>query len=287
MLGGLEKENVLKALSSENLDLIIQDIISGQTVQVDSKFISHNPHGIILVSKAYGELDQSVGNKVCIQFYVNQVGYCFDSVLQDSSMGLAIVIPEKIERVKSNTFSKPQSVSARILYHDCADKEVTIPCYVEESNNLLSKPAWNNVPQSIQDECRKLMAQFINERKQESSAMVGNGIYLIPVSVFLCNPEIRKNLNDVHGTQLPLDLIYVDSTKIVFGKREYAPELELEADYTLMLEIKLSAFLTRSIIVECTVSDIYSTSYQETACYLCKVTKIKTEDERFISERMT
>lgn len=286
MLSGLEQEQVLKALGSGSLDIILKDKVLGITVEIPSKYISFNSQGIVLVSKSFGSISQSVGNQVVVQFYVNQVGYCFDTTLQDSSMGLALVIPKKINRVKSSALTKPQSFRARLFYLDEKNKDITIPCTVPESCFLLSKPVWDDVPHQVQEECRMLMAKLVNERKEENSSSLGNGMHLIQVACFLCDPELKKNLSSVHGTQLPLDLIYIDSGKIVLGKRKYAQELELESDYSLSLEVTLSAFLTRSILLECTVSDIYSTSSSDMACYLCKITKIKAEDERFISERM-
>lgn len=285
MLSGLEQENVLKSLASGNLDIVVNDKILGMSIDVPSKYLSFNSQGILLVSKSFGSLSQSVGNQVVVQFYVNHVGYCFDSILQDSSMGLAVVVPKKINRVKSKTFSKPQSFMAKLFYLDENEKPVTIPCSVPETCSLLTRPAWDDVPARLQDECRMLMTRLVNERKQEGNSSIGNGMHLISVVGFLCDPEAKKTLGSVQGTQPPLDLIYIDGEKIILGKRKYAHELELESDYTLALDIILSAFLTRSIQLECTVSDIYSTS-SDPVCYLCRITKIKAEDERFISERM-
>ena len=286
MLSGLEEENVLKSLASGNQDIIVKDMILGIDVEVPSEYVSFNSQRILLVSKSFASLSQSVGNKIVVQFYVNQVGYCFDSILQDSSMGLAIVVPKRIDRVKSSTASRPKSFSVRLFYLDEADKAVTIPCSVPESCSLLSKPVWNNVPPEIQEECRMLMTRLVNERKHDESASIGNGMHLISVAGYLCDPDVKKNLASVHGTQLPLDLIYIDEEMLVLGKRQYAQQLELESDYTLDLNVNLSAFLTRSIQLDCTVSDIYSSESADPVCYLCMIKKIKAEDERFISERM-
>ena len=286
MLKGLEKENVLKTLESGNIDIIVKDMTFGMKVEIQSKYLSFNPQGILLVSKSFGTLDKSVGNQISVQFYVNQVGYCFDSTLQDRSQGLAIVIPKNIGRVKSSSTLNEKSFRAKLFYFDENKKTVTIPCLVPDSYSLLSRPVWNDVPASVQDECRKLMTQFVNQRKTQSPSLIGNGMHLLPIACYLCDPEMEENLDTVHGTQIPLDLIYIDDEKIVFGKRKYAQELELESDYTLSLEVRLSAFLTRSILIGCTVSDIYAASSPDLECYLCTITQIKAEDERFIAERM-
>ena len=286
MVGGLEKESVLKALASGTLDVIIRDPSSGITVEVPSGCLSFNPQGILLVSKSFGSIDQSVGKEVCVQFYVNQVGYCFNSVVQDSSMGLALVIPKTIERVRSSSGIEVQSFKANLLYHDENQKPVVIPCNVPESYNLLTKPALTSIPPEFQPECKKLMAGFINERKGGNPGIIGSGLHLISVSFYLCDPNVKSNLNSIHGTQEPLDLIYLDGDKLMLGKRQYSQKLELESDYTLNLEVILSAFLTRSISIGFTVVDLYDTPSSAPLCYHCKITDIKTEDRRFISERM-
>ncbi|MBO7639601.1 MAG: hypothetical protein J6S91_11555 [Treponema sp.] len=286
MVSGLEKEGVLKALASGTLDVIIKDKSSGLTVEVPSGCLSFNSQGILLVSKAFGSIDQSVGKEVSIHFYVNQVGYCFDSIVQDSSMGLALVLPKEIERVRSSSIIEVQSFRARLLYLDENGKPVVIPCNVPESYSLLSKPSLTSIPLELQPECKKLMADFINERKDGNPGLIGSGMHLIPVSYFLCDSSVKSNLKSIHGTQEPLDLIYLDGEKLMLGKRKYSQKLELESDYTLNLEVILSAFLTRSISIGCTVVDVYDTSSSVPSCYHCKITKIKTEDQRFISERM-
>ena len=73
MLSGLEQENVLKSLASGSLDIVVKDKILGMNIDVPANYLSFNPQGILLVSKSFGSLSQTVGNQIVVQFYVNLI----------------------------------------------------------------------------------------------------------------------------------------------------------------------------------------------------------------------
>ena len=129
---------------------------------------SNNSQGIVLVSKSFGSISQSVGNQVVVQFYVNQVGYCFDTTLQDSSMGLALVIPKKINRVKSCALTKPQSFRARLFYLD--EKSMTLYIYLLDELRDYIKRNKGVIPyRSLDDGYKRVYGYCLNKdlvRKQ-------------------------------------------------------------------------------------------------------------------------
>lgn len=241
--------------------------------------------GIILLTNPPKSVKDFTTKKVRVEFYFNRLGLYFITELKNVSSGLALVIPSEICRIVE--FEKERKLDFCVnLFYSCSDKtDVNIKCFPKENYRLFSKPIWSDVPENIQHKTKSYLEKIIVHARKAGTA--GNGLQLIPVCRYLA--ESREKMQSVKGRINPLDIIYADYERIVFGSDTTSMKLESGCEYAIEMAfpIESTVIKTRNMILTCFVEAIYTNDEDTFKSAVCKFTSIKEEDARFLYEKTT
>ena len=240
--------------------------------------------GIILLTNPPKSVKNFQTKNVRVEFYFNRLGLFFNTELKEVKSGLALVIPSSISRITEIEKERPLDFSATLFYAVSEKTDVHINCYPLENYRLFSKPIWSDVPEELQHKTKAYLEEFIAHARKQGTA--GNGLQLIPVCRYLT--EAREKMQTVEGRAEPLDIIYVDYERIVFGSKTSNMHLDAGAEYALELTFPIDSIIkTRKMFLTCCVEALYMNDEKTFASAVCRYTSIKEEDVRFLYEKTT
>lgn len=278
-------------LNSSKIDSGDAEKISASSmfpVAVPAENVEVLDQGIIIIKNSERLLNAFSGHTIRLQFYFNRVGLYFLSTLKPCSQGYAVVIPEVIKRIKESEQGKKFDLCAEIIYEAANGQKVNIKALPIVDYSLLSVPKWADVPVAQQVKAKSYLENFVRDAKNGMASPIGNGLHLIPVARYLSEPLGPEIYADRTRT-FPINLIYFDDDKIVFASRIRQDSLQLENDYTVELSFDLvqNTMLKRKVRAEITVEDIAASEDNQSTCYICRYIRIKTEDIRFLKEKVS
>lgn len=299
-LTGIERELVLQYLIDGNVPLTITPIEEDVSVDNDNKIkpassaifpvalkgeqIKVLEQGIILLTNPPKSVKNFQTKNVRVEFYFNRLGLFFNTELKEVKSGLALVIPSSISRITEIEKERPLDFSATLFYAVSEKTDVHINCYPLDNYRLFSKPIWSDVPEELQHKTKAYLEEFIAHARKQGTA--GNGLQLIPVCRYLT--EAREKMQTVEGRAEPLDIIYVDYERIVFGSKTSNMHLDAGAEYALELTFPIDSIIkTRKMFLTCCVEALYMNDEKTFASAVCRYTSIKEEDVRFLYEKTT
>lgn len=302
-LSGIERDLVLQYLIDGNVPVTLtllddKNKTSSEQIQplssqifpialkADNMAVQKN--GIIQLKNPPQSVVQFANKVVKVEFYFNRIGLYFTSLVKETKKGLSLEIPKEIDRIQDVVEEKTYDFSA-LLYFECANKkDINLKCVPFEQTPLFSRPAWKEIPLENQTKAKDYLEKFVALAKKEKNA--GNGIQLIPICNYL-TLSIDQKLEAVQGRVKPLNILYVDHERIVFGfeNENQTSKFELNQEYGLKMSfsIKNGPITSRDIFVTSIVNNLYKNEDGTKTCVDFKYTTIQEEDLRYLYEKAT
>ncbi len=298
-LTGIERELVLQYLIDGNVPVTVtpmeKDGAAGDAIQplssavfpvaLKAEQLASGGSGIILLKNPPQSVIGFAGKRVRIEFYFNSVGLFFITEMRSVKSGLAFAAPEAICRIKNTEVKHDYDFSATI-YYSCSNKAtVNFDCVPCEGYELFARPVWASIALENQKAAKAYLERFVAEAKKEKNA--GNGLQLIPICRYLTERETR--IKSFSGSVKPLDILYVDHERIVFGSGDENFQLSRGAEYALKLSFSLheGPVASRDVFATCAPAKVYSAEAGSRTCADCVYTSLQEEDLRFIYEKAT
>ena len=225
------------------------------------------------------------GKRVRVEFYFNRVGLFFITEMRSVKSGLAFVVPEAISRIKDTEVKHDYDFFASV-YYSCSNKAtVNFDCMPCEGYELFARPVWASIALERQRTAKTYLERFVAEAKKEKNA--GNGLQLIPICRYLT--ERQTKIESFSGSVKPLDILYVDHERIVFGSVDENFQLSRGAEYALKLSFSLrkGPVARRDVFATCAPAKVYRADSGSRTCADCVYTSLQEEDLRFIYEKAT
>lgn len=301
-LSGIERDLVLQYLIDGNVPVTLTLInteeqegdkikpLSSQifpiALKADHMTVCKN--GTIQLKNPPQSVVQFANKTVKVEFYFNRIGLYFNSLVKETKKGLSLEIPKEIDRIQDVIEEKSYDFSA-LLYFECGNKkDINISCVPCDYSPLFTRPAWKEIPLENQQKAKDYLEKFVAQAKAEKNA--GNGIQLIPVCNFLTMKSDAK-LEAIQGRAKPLNILYVDHERIVFGfeNENQINKFEINQEYGLKMSfsLKKGPIISRDIFVTSIVNKLYSNEDGTKTCIDFKYTTIQEEDLRYLYEKAT
>lgn len=301
-LSGIERDLVLQYLIDGNVPVTLT-LLENENKQTDTiqplpsqifpialkaDHMTVCKNGTIQLKNPPQSVVQFANKVVKVEFYFNRIGLYFNSLVKETKKGLSLEIPKEIDRIQDVVEEKSYDFSA-LLYFECGNKkDLNISCVPFEHAPLFTRPAWKEIPLENQKSAKEYLEKFVAEAKMEKNA--GNGIQLIPVCNYLTLVPDSK-LEAVQGRVKPLNILYVDHERIVFGfeNENNTTKFEVNQEYGLKMSfsIKNGPITSRDIFVTSIVNKLYVNDDGTRTCVDFKYTTIQEEDLRYLYEKAT
>lgn len=277
-------EEQIKNFDSENLPPVTTAVFP---VAIKGEKLSVSKKGSIILKNVPDSIKKLTGQSVKIEFYFNHVGLFFVTKLKSVKQGLALEIPDEINRIEIIEETKKYNFYAVLYYSMNANRDLNFNCVPAEGIKLFTKPVWSCIPLESQKEAKKYLEKFVDTAK--NSGKSGNGIQLINICKYIVENDEEKNCPG-NGQVKPFQILFVDHERIVLGFEENeALKLEKDKEYALKMSFSLSenCSVKRDIFVTFTVNTLYSNEKSTKFCADCSYTTIQNEDSRFLYEKAT
>lgn len=300
-LTGIERELVLQYLIDGNVPVTLTLIDSNQednsekvhsvqsqifpvALKADNMKVQKN--GIIQLMNPPQSVIKFANKNVKVEFYFNRIGLFFISNVKETKKGLSLKLPAEINRIQEIIEEKNYDFSANLYYECSNNKDVNIECIPFEQTPLFKRPAWKDIPLEKQKDAKKYLEKFVEQAKIEKNA--GNGIQLVPVCNYLTSGNNIK-IEATQGKIRPLNILYVDHERIVFGFENQLNKFEENQEYGLKMIFSLNKgpIKSRDIFVTCIVNKIYTNDESNKSCMDVCYTNIQEEDIRYLYEKAT
>nr|MCR5046390.1 hypothetical protein [Treponema sp.] len=240
--------------------------------------------GIILLTNPPQNVKNFIDKKARVEFYFNRLGLYFETKIKQIKAGLALVIPSSISRIQEAPAApRPTEFSAQLYFSVNQKTDVHIDCVPAQGYDIFSKPVWKDIDESVQKKAKEYLEEFIVHARQKGVA--GSGVQLIPVVRYLSEKVAR--MESVQDRKSPLEVLFVNHERIVFGQKAGNAELQDGTEYALEMSFPLPRPLTeRKIFATCRVESNYLDDQKEFSCVVCRYTSLQEEDVRFLYEKV-
>lgn len=304
-LSGIERELVLQYLIDGNVPVTLtpfedeiqsEDDDSGRTIKsltsqifpvaIRGEHVKVKKDGEILLENPPQSASDFANCNVKVEFYFNRVGLYFVSYAKETPKGLALTIPDKIQRIIDVIEEKKYDFSAEI-YLDCnTGKELNIKAIPVEDIQLFTRPVWKIIPLEYQKEAKKLLEKFVEQAKIEKNA--GNGIQLIPVCKYLTEKKVETT-QALQDKFKPLVILFVDHERLVVGTETKQCVFFDSNEYAVKLSFSINKgpITSREIFVTCKTNKIYRSDDGNFSCVDFCYRSMQEEDLRFLYEKAT
>ena len=308
-LTGIERELVLQYLIDGNVPITVTPIEDGEVdgkvkpasssvfpIAIKAEQQKVLQQGIILLTNPSENVRNFIGRNVKVEFYFNRLGLYFETRMKEISAGLALVIPSAISRIEETPVSGRATEFSATLYYSLsresveknAEGNIHIECVPVQGYDIFAKPVWKDVAEEAQQKAKSYLEEFIAHARKQGVA--GNGVQLIPVVRFLAEESQGAKVQSIEGRAEPLEVLFANHERIVFGARTNASEQLLKegCEYALEMLFPMKRPLNdRKIFTTCRVESIYFDDEKKASCSVCRYTSIQEEDLRFLYEKCT
>lgn len=300
-LTGIERELVLQYLIDGNVPVTVTPIEDdgpeddGSKVKpatsalfpiaIKAEQLKVLEQGIILLTNPPQNVKNFIDKKARVEFYFNRLGLYFETKVKQIKAGLALVIPSSISRIQEAAAApRPTEISAQLYFSVNQKTDVHIDCVPAQGYQLFSKPVWKDIDESAQAKAKAYLEEFIVHARQKGVA--GSGVQLIPVVRYLSEKVLK--MESVQNRKSPLDILFINHERIVFGQRAGNADLQDGSEYALEMSFPLPRPLSeRKIFGTCRVESNYYDDKKELVCAVCRYTSLQEEDIRFLYEKGT
>lgn len=308
-LTGIERELVLQYLIDGNVPITVTPIEDGDEdgkvkpasssvfpIAIKAEQQKVLQQGIILLTNPSENVRNFIGRNVKVEFYFNRLGLYFETRMKEISAGLALVIPSAISRIDEKPPQGHATEFSATLYYSLsresvekdAEGSIHIECAPAQGYDIFAKPVWKDVAEEAQQKAKSYLEEFIAHARKQGVA--GNGVQLIPVVRFLAEEKQGAKVQSIEGRAEPLEVLFANHERIVFGARGNASERPLKegCEYALEMLFPMKRPLNdRKIFTTCRVESVYRAGEKNASCSVCRYTSIQEEDLRFLYEKCT
>lgn len=221
-------------------------------------------------------------------FYFQGLGLYFFSRVFFSGNFFYILLPDDFFNITENQKTKSQ-ISITIFYK--AVSVIPINCQNNEKFPLFEKPvlsAKNLVENDFNSDVKSWIEKILRAAKQNPSGYpeIGNGLFLISVGKYLLDEE-NSEIESVQGRKKAPAVIYLDENRIVFASKKEDIILSAGEKYEIQIAFPIPGPIkSRKLNLACVVQKIYENADITKFCADAKITEIKEEDKRFLSEKI-
>lgn len=299
-LSGIERELVLQYLIDGNVPVTLtpavdrkkEDSVQPLTsavfpVALKGEKLRTEKSGKILLENPPQSVLSFSGKKVKVEFYFNRVGLYFYSNVTETTGGLELQLPDTINYIEDISDVQKYDFTASLYFECRTQSDINYNCVPWANSPLFSRPVWKTIPLENQQKAKKYLEIFVEQAKKEKNA--GNGIQLIPVCNYLTYSDNSNKVESLQDRLKPLNILYVDHERIVFGSEAKGFNLISGAEYALKMSftLKEGPIISRDIFVTCKVNKIYNDVQSQKYCADCVYTSLQEEDLRFLYEKAT
>lgn len=286
-LTGLERELVLQYLRDDNVPVTITESERSGTegaavfpVAVKSQQLNVLDKGVVLLRDVPDAIAAFVGKSIRVQFYFNKLGIYFHTEMRRRDSHIYIVVPGTI-LVAEDRGRQPESRLRAILRFPGEENSgFQIEAFPAPGFEVFGIPQWGAIELEHQKEAKEYIEDFVREEPES-----GKGVHHIAISRYFVQGAAAS---DAGGRPMPMDILFVDSGKIVFARRGSPLELRHGEKCSLQLSLPgAPALPPRTIITTCTVGKLYSSKDSAARCAVCNLDNLKEEDARFLYEKST
>lgn len=306
-LSGIERELVLQYLIDGNVPVTLTPVEKNETenqdydktksivksltsqifpVAIRGEHLKVQKNGEILLENPPQSVNSFANQNVKVEFYFNRVGLYFKTFVKQTSNGLSLIIPEKIQRIADVPEEKKYDISA-IIYMDCnTSQELNIKAIPENEIQLFTRPAWKCIPLENQKKAKKLLENFVSQAKTEKNA--GTGIQLIAICKYLTEKKVEK-VQSLQNRMEPLSILFIDHERIVFGVPANQKKFFYSKEYGIKISFSINKgpISAREIFVTGIVNKIYQNEENDSICVDFRYSNLQEEDLRFLYEKAT
>ncbi|MBO4547304.1 MAG: hypothetical protein J5700_06975 [Treponema sp.] len=301
-LTGIERELVLQYLIDGNVPVTVTpieedepDTDDGEKVKpatsalfpiaIKAEQLKVLEQGIILLTNPPQNVKNFIDKKARVEFYFNRLGLYFETKIKQIKAGLALVIPSSISRIQETpAAARPTEISAQLYFSVNQKTDVHIDCVPAQGYQLFAKPVWKDIAEDAQVQAKKYLEEFIVHARQKGVA--GSGVQLIPVVRYLSEKVLK--MESVQNRKSPLEILFINHERIVFGQRVGNADLQDGMEYAIEMSFPLPRPLSeRKIFGTCRVESNYYDENRELVCAVCRYTSLQEEDIRFLYEKGT
>lgn len=256
-------------------------------------------NNILKISENYGKTEDlkkiALSNeKIRVNFYFNKLGLYFYSKLFLVENGFYLSLPDEFYNVKD--FSLLESKISVTIFYECGKKNdkkntILLKCFGDEKFPLFEKPvlsAKNLVENDFNSDVKSWIEKILRAAKQNPSGYpeIGNGLFLISVGKYLLDEE-NSEIESVQGRKKAPAVIYLDENRIVFASKKEDIILSAGEKYEIQIAFPIPGPIkSRKLNLACVVQKIYENADITKFCADAKITEIKEEDKRFLSEKI-
>lgn len=297
-LTGIERELVLQYLIDGNVPVTVtlvesQELEDGAQLPVifpvalKAEQIEVSHKGVILLKNPPEDVQKFAGKQVKVEFYFHRMGLYFITQMQETSSGLAIDIPDAIQRIQSQEVRSKYDLTVNFYFSCRNQSNINIDCVPEDGYTLFSRPVWSSIPVEKQVLAKGYLEKFVAEAKKEKNA--GNGIQLISICRYLVEDVAATPLPSLQSNVKSLGVLYVDHERFVLASAKGNFPLAIGGEYAVKMSLRLKdgPILSRNIFVTCVVAKIFKIENDERVVAECLFTSIQEEDVRFLYEKAT
>lgn len=299
-LSGIERDLVLQYLIDGNTPVTLTPVdtndkndsqiksIPSQVfpVALKGENIKVQKNGKIYLENPPQSVKGFENHTVKVEFYFNRIGLYFTSIVNKENDSLVIELPQTLNRIKDEEEEKNYDFSAILYFEYKEKKDINTKCIPWDQEEILTRPVWKSIPLENQQEAKSYLEKFVEEAKIQKNA--GNGIQLIPICHYLTYKNDK--FESVQDRVKPLQILYVDHERIVFGVDNNLNNYQVGSEYGLKMSfsIKDSPILSRDVFVTLIINKIYKNdSDSSRICLDCVFTTIQEEDIRYLYEKTT
>lgn len=292
-LNAMEREMVLQYIKNQDAQITVnletppcEEIVCNEAifpVGIPTEKLSVYPNGAFVFDYSVRAIEPFVDKNVRVQFYYNHLGMYFISKLVKTVEGYAVIVPPKLHKMGDVKSYSKDNFTATISYTVQGEKDMQVLCVPDKNYDLFSKPKWKNVESYLQSAMQQYYERFVYDLSPSETDDIS---YLISVCRYITKPV---EIEPVEGTAKPFSIIYIDTNRIVLAcTGEPALPLKNSSEYKLNLQFEIFAtdFFKRSIETNLEITDIYSGKNKQ-RCFVCKISNLQSEDERFIFEKFS
>ena len=111
---------------------------------------------------------------------------------------------------------------------------------------------------------------------------ISDSVAMLPVCRYLEAPVVDVP-HDIQGRVLPMKILFINETQIIFGATEEQMILKMGMEYPMSIFVPLAA-VVREVFVTATVTRVYTGKKGE-ICAVLRYNVIREEDRRFLYEK--
>lgn len=237
----------------------------------------------------------STSKKLRVDFYYNGLGVYFYSKVSIFENSFCLFLPDEFFNISEKLSAENPKISVTLYYPLRSQRKfpaqnfLPIKCLVDEK--IFEKPRLEIENSENPDEAEFdssvktwILNLLENDKENLENLDLGNGLFLVSVGKYILKKSSQR-IEPLQGRKKTLEVIFLDETRIVFASEKENMILALNEKLKIRLKFPLpSPLKSRDVNFSIEVFHFFENPETSRVCADCKITEIKEEDKRFLSE---